>query len=135
MHYDRLPALHFICECSHFLYLRQFLALEFRSYLPLVYKTDFPLSFDTGVRGGRNIGKNVKHEQGAVVVGVCGYRSGKADMIVKPALNINIVPLLECLPPQEKMSVPRFRGAALDYTNVQNHGGRKRELRTWLKAK
>ena len=105
MHYDMLPALHYIHGCSYFYYLRQFLALEFRPYLHFVYKTDFPLSFDTGVRDGRNTGKNVKHEQGAVVAGVHGYGSGRRDTIGRPALRVNIIPSLEFLLPQEQMSM------------------------------
>ena len=92
--------------------------MQFRSYLQLVYETDFPLSFDTSVRDERNMGESVKHGPGAVVVGVCGYRRGRRDMIERPALRINIIPLLEFLLPQEQMSVPHFRGAALRYTDV-----------------
>lgn len=68
MHYDIFLSLHYIRESSYFHYLKQFLVLEFRSCLHLVCTTDFPLSFDTGVRDGRNTGKNVKNEQGEVVV-------------------------------------------------------------------
>lgn len=62
------------------LYMRMLLfetmsSMEFRSYLSLVCKTDIPLSFDTGMRDGRNIGKNVKNKHGIVVV-VTGWEGG-----------------------------------------------------------
>lgn len=100
MHYDMLPTLHYICERSHFHYWRQFLALKFRLYLHLVYKTDFPLSFDTGVGDERNMGKNVKHGQRTMVTSIW-LQEWKEGCDGKACLRMNITPLLEFLLPQE----------------------------------
>lgn len=107
MHYDMLPTLHYICERSHFHYWRQFLALKFRLYLHLVYKTDFPLSFDTGVGDERNMGKNVKHGQRTMVTSIWFShilplpQEWKEGCDGKACLRMNITPLLEFLLPQE----------------------------------
>lgn len=74
--------------------------MKFRLYLHLVYKTDFPLSFDTGVGDERNMGKNVKHGQRTMVTSIW-LQEWKEGCDGKACLRMNITPLLEFLLPQE----------------------------------
>ena len=92
MHYDLCPAFIYICECSYFLYLRQFLAWGFRSYFLLVCKSDFLLSFDM-VRNGKALTKYLKLIKGSGA-DVCG---NVRDMIERAVLRIDIIQLVELL--------------------------------------